>query len=111
MSGKQPMVYIVANRGRGTLYIGVTGWLKQRVHGHREGLLSGFTEKYGRSRLVWFEEHADFPSAGRPREADQEMEPVWKLDLIENTNPAWRDLGATCSIDVVARDAGNDIAP
>lgn len=63
MAPKQPAVYIMASRERGTLYIGVTGSLKLRVWQHREGLVEGFTKRYGVKRLVWFEYHSDFPSA------------------------------------------------
>jgi len=92
MSRKQPAVYIMASGPRGTLYIGVTGWLKQRVHEHREGLVPGFTEKYGVGHLVWFEEHADFPSAIVREKQLKRWNRVWKLELIEKTNPTWRDL-------------------
>jgi len=92
MSGKRPTVYIMASGERGTLYIGVTGWLKRRVYEHREGLVSGFTEKYGLSRLVWFEEHEDFPAAIAREKQLKKWNRVWKLELIEKTNPTWHDL-------------------
>ncbi len=92
MPTRQPAVYIVANRERGTLYVGVTGWLKERVHEHREGLCDGFTKKYGLNRLVWFELHADFPSAFRRETQLKKWNRAWKLALIEGSNPAWRDL-------------------
>ena len=60
MPTKQPAVYIISNRERATLYVGVTGWLRERVHEHREKLHDGFTKKYCLNRLVWFELHADF---------------------------------------------------
>ena len=63
MSVKQPAVYILASRLRGTLYIGVTGWLRYRIHEHREGLVAGFTKKHDVKMLVWFELFADFPAA------------------------------------------------
>ncbi len=92
MAGKQPAVYIMASRERGTLYIGVTGWLKERVHEHREGLSDGFTKKYGVTHLAWFELHADFPSAIRRETQLKKWNRAWKLELIERTNPTWRDL-------------------
>jgi putative endonuclease len=92
MSAKQPAVYIMASRERGTLYVGVTGWLKQRVHEHREGLVEGFTRKYGVKRLVWFELHADFPSAIAREKQLKKWNRAWKFKLIEGNNPVWRDL-------------------
>ncbi|HVT33137.1 MAG TPA: GIY-YIG nuclease family protein [Rhodanobacteraceae bacterium] len=92
MSRKQPAVYIVANAERGTLYIGVTGWLKERIHEHREGSLEGFTKRYGLKRLVWFELYADFPAAIRRETQLKKWNRMWKVELIESTNPHWRDL-------------------
>lgn len=92
MSGKRPAVYIMTNRERGTLYVGVTGWLKHRIHEHREGFVEGFTAKYGLKRLVWFEEHADFPAAIAREKQLKKWNRAWKLELIETVNPAWRDL-------------------
>jgi putative endonuclease len=92
MSRKQPAVYIVANAERGTLYIGVTGWLKERIHEHREGSLEGFTKRHGLKRLVWFELYADFPAAIRRETQLKKWNRMWKVELIESTNPHWRDL-------------------
>jgi putative endonuclease len=92
MPARQPAVYILSNHERGTLYIGVTGWLRVRVHEHREALHDGFTKKYGLNRLVWFELHADFPSAIRRETQLKKWNRVWKLELIERSNPTWRDL-------------------
>ncbi len=92
MSGRQPAVYIMTNSERGTRYVGVTGWLKHRVYEHREGLLPGFTGKYGLERLVWFEEHENFPAAIAREKQLKKWNRLWKLELIEKTNPTWRDL-------------------
>jgi putative endonuclease len=92
MPPKQPAVYIMANSERGTLYIGVTGDLKRRVWEHREGVVEGFTERYGLSRLVWFEHHPDFPTAIAREKQLKKWNRAWKLELIEAHNPAWRDL-------------------
>jgi putative endonuclease len=89
---KQPAVYMLASQERGTLYIGVTGWLKQRIHEHREGLVDGFTRRHGVKRLVWFEFHADFPSAIRREKQLKKWNRAWKLEIIEEANPGWRDL-------------------
>jgi Predicted endonuclease containing a URI domain len=92
MLSKQPAVYIVASGERATLYIGVTGNLKLRAWEHREGLVEGFTKRYGVKRLVWFEFWPDFPSAIEREKQLKKWNRVWKLELIETTNPEWRDL-------------------
>ena len=67
MSQKQFWVYMLASRIGGTLYVGVTSRLIERVWEHREGIVEGFTRRYGVHRLVWYEEHAtaESPSAAR----------------------------------------------
>jgi putative endonuclease len=92
MDAKQPTVYILASAPRGTLYVGVTGWLKHRVWEHREGLIEGFTKKYAVKQLVWFERFADFPSAIARETQLKKWNRAWKLELIEKANPQWRDL-------------------
>jgi len=89
---KQPAVYILASGPRGTLYIGVTGWLRHRIHEHREGLIEGFSKKHGISRLAWFELFVDFDSAIRREKQLKHWNRKWKLELIEKANPTWRDL-------------------
>jgi putative endonuclease len=54
----QPAVYIVANKRNGAIYVGVTSNLVQRVWQHREGVVGGFTKRYGCKVLVWFELHS-----------------------------------------------------
>ena len=92
MSPKQPAVYIMASAERGTLYIGVTGDLKRRVFEHREGLVEGFTSRYGVKRLVWFELHVGFESAITREKQLKKWSRAWKLELVEDANPEWRDL-------------------
>jgi putative endonuclease len=85
-------VYIMASRRNGTLYVGMSGDLAYRVYQHREGLMPGFTSKYGVKRLVWYE---DFPSADEAITAEKRIKRwrrAWKLELIERKNPAWDDL-------------------
>ena len=67
----QPAVYLLASRRNGTLYTGVTSNLLARIHQHRDGIVRGFTRKYGVKLLVWFEQHSTMDSA---RKANQEME-------------------------------------
>ncbi len=90
----EPAVYIVANRRNGTLYVGVTGNLRERTWQHRNGLVPGFTAKYRLHQLVWFEFHATFDTAIPREKAIKEWRRAWKIELIEQTNPYWRDLFA-----------------
>ena len=89
---KAGCVYIMTNRRLGTLYTGVTSDLLARVFAHREGLIEGFTRRYGCKRLVWFEAHDDLQEA-RTRELQmKEWRRAWTIELIERTNPDWDDL-------------------
>ncbi len=89
---KSPCVYLMASDRNGTLYAGVTSDLIQRAFQHREGLVPGFTTKYGCKRLVWFEQHADMQAAILREKQIKAGSRARKLALIEATNPTWRDL-------------------
>ncbi|HEU0217481.1 MAG TPA: GIY-YIG nuclease family protein [Stellaceae bacterium] len=85
-------IYMVTNRSNGVLYIGVTDNMPRRAWEHREGLVEGFTKRYGLKRLVYVEHHADIRVA-RPRERNMKHYPgAWKVRLILETNPNWNDL-------------------
>ncbi|WP_240233906.1 GIY-YIG nuclease family protein [Devosia lacusdianchii] len=85
-------VYILANRKRGTLYVGVTNDLVRRTHEHREGVAAGFTKRHGCKHLVWFETHTDIEAAIlREKRVKTWLRP-WKEELVEASNPDWRDL-------------------
>jgi putative endonuclease len=88
----QPCAYIIASHRHGTLYIGVTSNLVQRVHQHREGLIPGFSRDYGVARLVWHEAHATMEAAILREKRLKEWRREWKIDLIEQRNPDWLDL-------------------
>ena len=85
-------VYILASRRNGTLYIGMTDDLPKRVWQHREGMLPGFTKRYDVKTLVWMEEHDSRESAFLRERQLKKWNRDWKLRLIENDNPNWRDL-------------------
>ncbi|MDX2274049.1 MAG: GIY-YIG nuclease family protein [Hyphomonadaceae bacterium] len=85
-------VYIMANERNGTLYIGVTSNLPRRAQQHREGLVEGFTQKYGCKLLVWFEQRQDMHTALAREKELKKWRRDWKLALIEKSNPQWRDL-------------------
>ena len=92
MGEKQPCVYILASRERGTLYIGVTSCLAKRVWEHKSGVVSGFAQNYGVGRLVWFEQHVSMYAAITREKQIKEWHRAWKLELIEKSNPGWREL-------------------
>jgi putative endonuclease len=89
---KEPCVYLLASRREGTLYVGVTSNLVERVFEHRNDLRAGFTSEYSVHRLVWFEKHDFMESAIRREKALKEWRRAWKIALIERTNPEWTDL-------------------
>jgi putative endonuclease len=84
---KQPAVYIMANRYRGTIYIGVTSNLYHRVAGHKASAFAGFTAEYGLKTLVWYEHHPDMPSAILRETRLKVWKRAWKIKLIEAFNP------------------------
>jgi putative endonuclease len=88
---RQPAVYISASNQNGTLYIGVTRDLAKRVWGHKNDLIEGFTEKYGVHRLVYYEMPADMLAITREKQL-KKWNRAWKLELIEEKNPEWKDL-------------------
>ncbi|MCF8199274.1 MAG: GIY-YIG nuclease family protein [Sulfuritalea sp.] len=91
---KQPCVYILASGRNGTLYVGVTSNLVQRVWQHKSNLVEGFTKKYGVHILVWYEVHETMESAIAREKAIKGWQRAWKLELIEAGNPEWHDLYA-----------------
>ncbi|MGJ7903442.1 GIY-YIG nuclease family protein [Lysobacter sp. 1R34A] len=89
---RSPAVYLLASAKRGTLYTGVTSDLIQRVWQHREHLAQGFTERYGFDRLVWYEQHETMENAIQREKKIKKWNREWKIRLIEENNPEWRDL-------------------
>jgi putative endonuclease len=85
-------VYILANQRNGTLYVWMTDDLAKRIWMHREEVLPGFTKKYGVKILVWYEAHESRESAFARERQIKKWNRDWKLELIEKSNPTWRDL-------------------
>ncbi|MEM9279286.1 MAG: GIY-YIG nuclease family protein [Pseudomonadota bacterium] len=85
-------VYIVTNHKHGTLYIGVTSNLEQRMYEHREGLTPGFAWKYGCTRLVWYDVFDTVQAAIQREKTMKRWLRQWKIELIEKHNPGWMDL-------------------
>jgi putative endonuclease len=86
------VVYIVASGYNGTLYVGVTSELPKRIYEHREGLADGFTKEHGVKDLVWYEVHGDAIAAITREKQIKKWNRLWKIRLIEEKNPKWRDL-------------------
>ena len=107
-----PYVYLLASRRNGTLYIGVTSNLIQRLAQHRSGIFGGFTAEHDVKRLVWFEQHATMEHAILREKQLKKWRRIWKLALIEQVNPDWRDMAEDLGFDALApldfRVRGND---
>jgi len=92
MGGKTYCVYILSSQRNGTLYVGITDNLSRRVWEHKNKLVDGFTKKYEVHHLVYYEIH-DNPESAITREKQiKKWNRLWKLKLIESTNPDWNDL-------------------
>lgn len=89
---KKGYVYILASQRNGTLYIGVTSDLIRRIWEHKEGVIEGFSKQYGLKMLVWYEVHEDIAEAIKREKALKKWNRKWKLRVIEESNPDWRDL-------------------
>jgi putative endonuclease len=85
-------VYILASRRNGTLYIGVTNDLGRRMTEHKGKVVPGFTRKYRVDKLVYFEEYASILEARAREYTLKRWARAWKIELIEQANPQWRDL-------------------
>ena len=91
-------VYILASQAYGTLYVGMTSDLVQRIWEHKCKAVPGFTTRYGVDQLVWFETHATAEAAIRREKQIKEWKRDWKISLIERENPHWADLYPTISV-------------
>ena len=89
---KTPCVYILASRQNGTLYIGVTSDIARRIWEHKSDAIQGFTKKYGVHMLVYYEIHATMPDAILREKQMKRWNREWKINLIQQMNPQWRDL-------------------
>ena len=82
----------MTNKQNGTLYVGVTSDLVQRVWEHKNGVADGFTKRHGLDRLVWYELHETMDSAINREKALKRWKRQWKINLIEQPNSLWMDL-------------------
>ena len=106
---KHPVVYIMANRYRGTLYVGVTSDLWTRVANHKVGAMPGFTSKHGIKTLVWYEHRLGMAIAIRREKQIKAWKRDWKIQMIEKMNPNWIDLHD--SIDAMASLVTEEAGP
>jgi putative endonuclease len=88
-------VYIMTNRPNGILYVGVTNDIARRAVEHREGLIAGFTKRYGLHRLVYVEEYDSIAQAIQRERTIKHWSRAWKVRLIVAANPNWDDLYET----------------
>ena len=92
---KRGWVYIVTNRRGGTLYVGMTSGLPQRISQHKLGTFDGFTKKYRAHLLVWCEEFSRIDEAIAFEKQLKRWRRAWKIELIEKFNPTWADIPIT----------------
>lgn len=85
-------VYILASKRNGTLYIGMTNDLNRRAYEHKNNLIDGFTKKYNVHTLIYYEETGDVSAAIEREKQLKKWNRKWKIELIEKTNPVWKDL-------------------
>jgi len=97
-----PCVYILASGRYGTLYIGVTSDLIQRLYQHRGGATGGFTTRYKVDRLVRYETFGDMEGAILREKQLKRWHRQWKINLIESENPHWADLAVGLGIEALA---------
>ena len=83
---------MLCSRWNGTLYIGVTSDLIKRIYEHKNNLVDGFTKKYSVHHLAWYEVHDTAKTAILRKKQIKKWERAWKLRLIEENNPEWKDL-------------------
>lgn len=85
-------VYMMASKRNGTLYVGSTSDLIQRVWEHKNKVVSRFTAQYNTHMLVYYETHSTYLEAARREKRFKNWCRQWKINVIEGINPEWRDL-------------------
>jgi putative endonuclease len=89
---REPAVYMLATKPYRTLYVGVTSDLVKRIWEHRNNATDGFTKRYGVHRLVHFEQFRSMVEAIEREKELKKWRRAWKISLVEEANPDWRDL-------------------
>jgi putative endonuclease len=88
----QSYVYILSSKRNGTLYIGVTSDLIKRIFEHKQDIIDGFTKQYQVHMLVYYEVHNDILEAIKREKQIKKWNRQWKLRLVKEMNPDWKDL-------------------
>jgi putative endonuclease len=88
----QSWVYILSNRRYGVLYVGMTTDLSGRIAAHKQKLVPGFMNSHGVTQLVYFEAYSSVREAREREQVLKRWRRAWKLKLIDEFNPEWRDL-------------------
>jgi putative endonuclease len=89
---KQYFVYILTNKSNKVLYIGVSNNLERRMYEHKNKMIDGFTKRYNLTKLIYLEETSDIRSAIEREKQLKNWHRDWKIKLINNFNPEWKDL-------------------
>jgi len=89
---KEPAIYILSTKSRGTLYVGVTTDIVKRVWQHKNNVITGFSKKYKIHNLVYYEMYEEIVSAISREKQIKKLERKYKIALIEASNPEWNDL-------------------
>jgi len=92
MEARQYYVYVLTNRTNRVLYVGVTNNLERRIFEHKNKLVEGFTKKYNLNKLVYYEATNDIDGALEREKQLKNWHRNWKINLINSSNPAWKDL-------------------
>jgi putative endonuclease len=92
MEERQYYVYILTNKSNKVLYVGVTNNLERRIFEHKNKLVEGFTKKYNLNKLVYYEATNEIDRALEREKQLKNWHRDWKINLINSSNPAWKDL-------------------
>ena len=92
MEERQYFIYLLTNKTNKVLYIGVTNNLERRIFEHKNKLVEGFTKKYNLNKLVYYEATNDIDGALEREKQLKNWHRDWKINLINSSNPAWKDL-------------------
>ena len=95
MTERRFHVYLLASGNHGTLYLGITSNLPDRIHQHKSHVFPGFSARYGVDRLVWYQEHQTALEAIECEKKMKKWRRDWKIKVIEEMNPDWSDLYPT----------------
>ncbi|TQD39752.1 GIY-YIG nuclease family protein [Haloflavibacter putidus] len=92
-------VYILTNKVKGTLYVGVTGNIERRIFEHKNKLIEGFTKKYNLKKLVFYQEFSQIGEALKREKQLKNWKRQWKIELIEEKNKEWEDLASNWNVE------------